>query len=168
MDLHDALHDALVNAHDGPVYDLRRLRLPTVPEGHRQEHPVEVAFKPLSGIGSTRTLGSRLVGDTTDPSRAVKHDGGVVWWHSGALFDIRSRRTDLPPVEGEDEPELAVTTTANFVRDVLAQYRGEVDDDDVLVWCDLGAPYFARQDRRGRIVLNVRGEIWHRPERTMA
>ena len=138
-----------------------------------QCHEVDVAFKPVSGIGATRAFGSREVEDITPlpGGGETAHDGGVQWYHSGIQFQLRGRDTG-------ETGTLKVASTADQIRDMLIQVAGEpvivrwggegVKGEEI-VRCDIStAPRFYRQDRRERVIASLQVEAWHRPERRAA
>ena len=150
--LYRAMREILVE--DGPLDGLFLYRLP--PE---QRHDVDVAHRPISGIGAQRSFGSRRV--YTDsyeaPDGGPAHDGGLQWYHTGVQFQCRGRNPDDPET---------VEAAANLIRDVLIQYAGTpvVKAGEEIVRCEIAtAPRYYGQDDQERVIASLQVEVWHRP-----
>ena len=147
MSLYAALKVILVA--EGPLENLFLYRLP--PE---QTAAADVAYVPLSGVGAQRYLGSSPV---TGGPPGVTHDGGVLWFHVGAQFQVRGESAGDP---------VAVMLMADSVRDVLIQFAGAsvVKSGEEVVRCDITtAPYYFGQDSQERPIAALTVEVWHRP-----
>ena len=142
--LYEAMRVLLVD--EGPLTNLYSSRLP--PE---QTAAVDVAHIPQGGGSPQRYLGSEpVVGGVT----GIVHDGGILWNKTNVQFQARS-----------ESPE-AVMEVADWIRDVLVQYRGTsvFKGGEEIVKCDLtsGPAYFG-QDEQERPIMVVGFEIWHKP-----
>ena len=139
----------------------------------KQCNDVDVAFRPISGIGAQRAFGSREVeGVTPLPGMDEAHDGGVQWYHSGVQFQVRGSSPGGGPGDVLD-----VARTADQIRDMLVQVAGgplivRWKDDvkgEEIVRCDIStAPRFYRQNRLEQPIAALQVEVWHRPERMAA
>ena len=144
--LYHAMREILID--DGPLDDLYLARLP--PE---QAGDVDVAMIPLSGVGATRSYGSRPV----TGRRGLTHDGGVQWYHTGVQMQFRGGDPDHP---------VPVAELADDVRDIMAQFApGSYDfSDERLVRVDVAtSPHFYEQDEDDRLIMALGLEVWHRP-----
>lgn len=161
MGLYDALRTILVggsNGHpSGPLENLYRLRLP-----EEQTAEVDSAYIPVTGLGPTRVLGSRPIQGVSwrGPGNTDPHDGGVAWFHAGVQFQIRAQGNEASEVE-------AAEVAAAAIRDILSQYAGapvEIEGERIHR-CETNSPGFYEQDERGRPIMALTAEIWHKPAR---
>ena len=168
--LFEAVYDLLV-APNGPLDNLFLLRLPD----RDTSADVDVAFVPVAGIGPERAFGKT---DYTDSGIAgLDHDGGVLWNHSGVQFHFRAaneRQVDV------------VVRTADTIRDILNQYTGGAATESLSDGSGslpdgtartgpgeriyrvevTGAPVFYEQDDRGRAIMALTADFWHKSIRS--
>ena len=155
MAIYDALRGILLKP-QGPLSNLYALRLPTQ---QTDTDGVDVAYIPLGGLGSERTFGSQALTGAAfrAPGGGAANDGGVAWWHQGAMFEVR----------GWDEGESAVVACmagAAQIRDCLVQYAGTpvTVAGTQIVRCEISSgPDYGYQDNLERPVVQVTAEIWY-------
>lgn len=167
--LYDALYDWLVET--GPLESLYWQRLPV-----RDTDEISVAVITTPGAGAEKYLGSKPINDPNRPW--LEHDGGVLWFHTGLIFQARAERGN----------ELLATSVLDDVRDRMLMLvdnsrtlppdisippydswenkYGRPAERETINWAELTNPSnLLEQDPRERLILQLLMECWHSPER---
>ena len=149
MALQGAVRELCVG--EGPLTHLWDSRLPD-----EAVNAVDTALLIRGGSGARRFLGSRQVVSAVP---GLDHDAGVLWYHSGILFQARAADPELP--EGPYD-------LLNGLNEFLAQFDGSRERTlagTVLIRLEptSGGTFFLGQDARGRPVSGLSFEAWHAP-----
>ena len=158
------LYEAMESMVAGAVPNLYLLRLPDVPTNSPGP---DAAYIPIPGTGATRAFGSETLqpADSVDffsPEGDDPHDGGILWYHSGVQFQIRA-------AGNSDNQILETVKAADDIRDALAQFAGTPIDllGERIIRCEIvSSPTFYEQDEKGRPIMSLTVEVWHKPIRS--
>lgn len=188
--IYDALYDVLVRT--GPLGNFGSIStdlasVPAhlfwnrLPDTQPSQFKIQVAAYPGPGSGSTKALGAQAYTDASLPSW-LQNDGGILWYHTGLVFQARSSR--------KFENTLALTDVLDSVRDTLVQVSGDSKvfpdltdqttatyyqtdrfgrtvSPEVLHWAEVtNPPFLLEQEPEGRLVAQLLMEVWHTPHRT--
>lgn len=182
--LYDGLYDRLVRR--GVVSNLAWGRLPE----KQGLDVVQIAVKPLTGLGATKYLGSTPIHDPERPY--LSHDSGVLWFHTGLLFEARSpakysglfgpmdslnniRDDLLQLVDGEVTlPDLGDVNVVQHYRDLgwivapgETSAYGRPPEPETLYWAEVtNPPNLLEQDQVGRLTFQLIMEIRHKTPRS--